>query len=559
MVRKKIGVFTGFLLLILLLGVVSAETCSIQSSCGSDYTVMKLSGATNAHGELWDQTNYDQYLCCDFIGTHICDGANKILGLSSATNAHAEIPSLDNYGTDVCFKDLECVSASGSCPSGYNIPMLSLYSNTNAHIGSFETYSTKVCCKYPECAFTLASWSRTEVVEGTTVSLNLQGTNCDGETLSFEIWEDDLVGDDSVNINPVNVVFSGNSATGTWTAEWQSDFGSDPEYYFVATIISTGDRIESKDISPLLTITQTGEQIVNCTDISLCMHYTNETTCENDDCEVSVGAEILGVNCNDPEINCKCAWDEEEGVCTFSWSVGVCGDGIINRGETCDGTEFGAITGCSDFDEFTGGTLSCLDCNIDTSQCIGGTEGICGNGVVNIGETCDGNPPGDYDWGLIITGCSNFDAFTGDNLVCDYNCLFDTIGCTGGTADNSPLSIGTCYYTENTDDDCDDGFLTYSWISNWIWDIDNIFGSNPDGADYVEEPVGGGEWHYDPQRQYEKCVDGSNTLTCPAQIQLPFFTVGTLLATIIVLGVIYWAWGLKKKKPQKKKTKKRKK
>ena len=561
MVQKKIGVFTGFVFLMLLsLGVVSADSCSIQSSCNAENTVMKLSGSTNAHGELWDQTNYDSYLCCDFSATHTCDGENKILGLSSVTNAPAEIPSLDNYGTDVCFRDLECASGSGSCPIGYTLPMLSLSSNTNAHIGSFETYATKVCCKYPECAFTSASWSRTEAVEGQSVSLNIQGTNCDGEILSFEVLEDDALGDDLVNINPINVEFSGNSATGTWIAEWQSDFGTDPEYYFIATIISTGDYIKSKDISPLLTVTQTGGPIFNCTGISLCMHYTTQETCENDDCGISANLFLPDVDCSDPEITCKCSWNGTE--CLFSWSVGVCGDGIINRGETCDGSEWGPITGCSDFDVFDddeGALLSCVDCNFDTSQCTGGTEGICGDGVVNTGETCDGNPPGDYDWGS-ITGCSNFDEFTGGTLHCNSNCMFNTIDCTGGNSDDYPSSngLGTCFYYEDTDDNCDDGFLTYSWISNWNWDIDNNFLSDPNGGKYVQDPPGNG-WRYDPKRMFERCVDGSNTLTCPAQIQLPFFTWGTFFATIIILGAIYWVWSLKKKKTSKRKIKSKKK
>ena len=66
---------------------------------------MKLSGTTNAHGSLYNQGSYTNYLYCDFTGIHTCSGTNKVLGISSSTNAHAQIPSLDNYGTDVCFGD----------------------------------------------------------------------------------------------------------------------------------------------------------------------------------------------------------------------------------------------------------------------------------------------------------------------------------------------------------------------------------------------------------------------------------------------------------------------
>ena len=80
--------------MVLISGIVSAETCSIQASCNPDNTVMKLSAATNAHGEVWNGANYNQYVCCDFTGTHTCDTpGNRVLKLSAATNAHAEIPT----------------------------------------------------------------------------------------------------------------------------------------------------------------------------------------------------------------------------------------------------------------------------------------------------------------------------------------------------------------------------------------------------------------------------------------------------------------------------------
>lgn len=136
------------LLMILFLGVISAEGCEIKlrTNCSSNNTVLGLSGLTNAHGELWNQSSYDYILCCDFGGNHDCDGTNKILGLSSPTNAHAEIPSLDNYPADVCYGNLECRNVTGNC-NPYEIKMLSLSSETNAHIGGFDDYNVKVCCK----------------------------------------------------------------------------------------------------------------------------------------------------------------------------------------------------------------------------------------------------------------------------------------------------------------------------------------------------------------------------------------------------------------------------
>jgi len=77
----------------------------------------------------------------------------------------------------------------------------------------------------PPCDLTSASWSTTNAIEGEAVNLNIAGTNCDGKTVSFEIWEKDgfLNPDDSVTINPSSIVFSGTSSSGSWTAEWQDD------------------------------------------------------------------------------------------------------------------------------------------------------------------------------------------------------------------------------------------------------------------------------------------------------------------------------------------------
>ncbi len=105
---------------------------------------------------------------------------------------------------------------------------------------------------------------------------------------------------------------------------------------------------------------------------------------------------------------------------------GYCGNNIIDAGETCDGNEWGDITSCSDFGDFTDGTLSCNNCEFDTSTCTGGEGSYCGDGVIDAGETCDGS-----EWGN-FTGCSDFDDFTGGTLTCSSDCEFDTSTCTGG-------------------------------------------------------------------------------------------------------------------------------
>ena len=74
------------------------------------------------------------------------------------------------------------------------------------------------------------------------------------------------------------------------------------------------------------------------------------------------------------------------------------------------------------------------------------------------------------------------------------------------------LEIGTCEYISETSDNCDDGFLSYSWIADWS-------GTN------ATKPL--------------ECIDGSRTIECPAQIQLPFFGINSFIETALIIAVIY--------------------
>jgi hypothetical protein len=109
-----------------------------------------------------------------------------------------------------------------------------------------------------------------------------------------------------------------------------------------------------------------------------------------------------------------------------------CGDGIIQPGEECDGTNWGPITNCTAFDSYTGGNLTCdpVSCLFDVDECTGNNNtGICGDGIIDAGEQCDGNP-GDatWDWGP-INNCTNFDNFITGSLACAPSCVFDTSNC----------------------------------------------------------------------------------------------------------------------------------
>src|SRR5262249_35138559 len=69
---------------------------------------------------------------------------------------------------------------------------------------------------------------------------------------------------------------------------------------------------------------------------------------------------------------------------------------------------------------FTGGTLSCAsDCTFDTAGCS-----VCGDGVIDPGETCDGADLSGLECADLGLG------FTGGALACDAACNHDTAACT---------------------------------------------------------------------------------------------------------------------------------
>jgi len=104
--------------------------------------------------------------------------------------------------------------------------------------------------------------------------------------------------------------------------------------------------------------------------------------------------------------------------------VPSCGNGVIDANEDCDGLVFGVIDSCVDYPEFVSGSLVCTlsTCQLDTSLCR--ERANCGNGVVDVGEQCDG-----VNFGGISTSCAAFSSsFVSGSLVCDGNCILSTAG-----------------------------------------------------------------------------------------------------------------------------------
>ena len=188
-----------------------------------------------------------------------------------------------------------------------------------------------------------------------------------------------------------------------------------------------------------------GDSLIDCLDVLDCSAAPNcQVTFQ---CNDGIDNDADNLTDYPADYGCDSANDPNE----TDVPVLNCGNSQVDPGETCDGTNFNGLT-CSDFDSFTGGNVVCnpVTCQISTSSCTGGTTGSCGDGTVNTGETCDGT---NFN-GLT---CSDFDSFTGGSLSCDSGlCLIDTGACTGGTGPtcgNSLCELGET--TVNCPQDCD--------------------------------------------------------------------------------------------------------
>jgi alpha-tubulin suppressor-like RCC1 family protein len=100
--------------------------------------------------------------------------------------------------------------------------------------------------------------------------------------------------------------------------------------------------------------------------------------------------------------------------------LGKCGDNIINSIEECDGSDLGNKT--CDTEGYISGPLRCTqDCKLDISEC----SGICGDGLENPQEECDGE-------NLFGAQCHTADPDYHEGygtLSCNDTCGFETSDC----------------------------------------------------------------------------------------------------------------------------------
>ena len=122
----------------------------------------------------------------------------------------------------------------------------------------------------------------------------------------------------------------------------------------------------------------------------------------------------------------------------------MCGDGILDPGENCDGEVFPDGMGCWEFGFDSGELLCTPGCQVDSSGCYTCGDGECqdaesesscpqdceprcGNGVMEGEESCDGTDLGGAT-------CESLGRYGGD-LACFSECTFDFSGCGGFCGD----------------------------------------------------------------------------------------------------------------------------
>jgi Protein of unknown function (DUF1566) len=146
----------------------------------------------------------------------------------------------------------------------------------------------------------------------------------------------------------------------------------------------------------------------------------------------------------------------------------VCGDGIVETGEQCDGSNLNGQT-CQTQGFPEGGTLACNStCHFNTSGCF-----VCGNGVVEGSEQCDGS-------NLNGQTCQT-ESFSGGTLTCNSSCALDTSGCKVRFVDNGDGTItdnqtGLMWEKKSSDGTVHDVSKTYQW---------SISGAPPDGGAFT--------------------------------------------------------------------------
>ncbi|MFH1408908.1 MAG: hypothetical protein ABIH34_03300 [Nanoarchaeota archaeon] len=186
-----------------------------------------------------------------------------------------------------------------------------------------------------------------------------------------------------------------------------------------------------------------------------------------------------------------------------------CGNVYIDQGESCD-EDLGPVDHCSDLG-FDGGPIGCYppghprECHFNTEQCLG-SEGVCGDGVVDSGESCDITSP--------ISDCAMLDDFIGGGLECyppghAMACHFNTESCVKETVAlvSSPTHPDQSRAYANDDPVLEWRFSDISGMRGYSYLFDQEENSEPDED---EQTNSGGRFTIESTKTFTNTAEGDH-------------------------------------------------
>jgi hypothetical protein len=128
--------------------------------------------------------------------------------------------------------------------------------------------------------------------------------------------------------------------------------------------------------------------------------------------------------------------------------------------------------------------------------------------------------------GLIFSQADNACCRTASNGVCNPYCAFSDNDC----QQDPQTTIGNCQWTDNSQDDCEDGILERNLTATWLSES--------------QKPA--------------SCKNIVDRLVCPAQIKVDFFGTLQFVIAVILIVLIYFIIKSRLKENQKRRSFKKK-
>ena len=573
--------------------------------------VMGLAASSNAHSDHpynYSGDNYQWLVACNWVPPATSNplncssfnntyyspyynvSADKIAGLTpynvgdnyNTTNAHAEVTQNSNYTVGACYQGLQCISSTTGCNSKFNINIFNLSSTTNAHIGTGSGFGVAICCQYigvfgtlpTSCNLTSATWSYTSAVQGEQVSAVVNGTNCAGQLVNFNVFDAKNGLPAYQTIGDTSFPTSGGPLIASWSVPYSSNSSYNNTYEFNATLAYLGTTIQSGQSlnltsgqmvqnSSLNSSIVTAQLSNTCSTISACADYTpyGSGICNTDLCNIAQNDPNYLTAKSNGAYGFGCQWNAQTSTCNFAASYQGAGQVFCGNGYTLCGSSLLGLNYCypgntcpagdfppSDNNGICESTDSCggSDCNTgNNASCSvqSGVQNLCSNGLCFNNQSAATNVTlcGNgytlclstvkdttycYPGGLCPSGdtaaANSCAASLSNTGTCQsgLSCAAGPNG--GGECSSSSAYQGQCIYTmTNTGANCTNGLLTYKWNVTWTGSPGNVPSS---------------------------CADGQNVIECPAQVPLPFFTAGNTIAIIVILVLVYVIVAMAKKK-----------